>query len=345
MKKLAIVSKTVFPILLLIALLFGIAYPEQASAPTPPKNITLTIGGGFPGSTMFVRAEAIATLLRKLYPSWTITTLAGAPSSFLQLFNEGKTIDMLTCLGLPKAYDVVLRTRGRAQTIRPRTVLFTGAAMPQHAIAIEDLPIKSILDLKNKRYPVKVHVAPGKGGPPDIITEWFLETYGITYKDIVSWGGQIKYVPIKDFASAFQSGEINLWFQYTGVPMTDILEAATRVKLKMIPYGATPEILKTIREKTDLAPWTIQAKTYPFQNEDYKCLACLEGVEVAANFSEDAAYWITKAVWENLKYLYSCWEGYKETLNREIGISYTKDYGLPIHPGAQKYYREVGWLR
>lgn len=85
-------------------------------------------------------------------------------------------------------------------------------------------------------------------------------------------------------------------------------------------------------------PYTIAAGTYPGQDSDVQTIAQPNFLAVNASVDEEHVYMLTKTIYENLPFLQAI---HKAT----SGMDVSKAMGglpLPLHPGAMKYYKEVG---
>jgi TRAP transporter TAXI family solute receptor len=90
-----------------------------------------------------------------------------------------------------------------------------------------------------------------------------------------------------------------------------------------------------------LGLWTryvIPAATYPNQKKEIRTIAQPNFLAVRADVDEDAVYQITKTVYENLPFLNAI-HGATKAMAIEKAIS---GLPMPLHPGAAKYYQEVG---
>ncbi|MEM8797102.1 MAG: TAXI family TRAP transporter solute-binding subunit [Pseudomonadota bacterium] len=85
-------------------------------------------------------------------------------------------------------------------------------------------------------------------------------------------------------------------------------------------------------------PYTIKAGTYPNQNEDVQTIAQPNFLAVREDVDEDAVYQITKTMYENLPFLNAIHPATK-AMSIEAAIA---GLPLPLHPGAARYYKEVG---
>jgi uncharacterized protein len=84
--------------------------------------------------------------------------------------------------------------------------------------------------------------------------------------------------------------------------------------------------------------YVIPAKTYPGQEKDIRTIAQPNFLAVRADLPDEVVYKVTKTIYENLNFLGTIHSATKNmSLNNAL-------YGLPValHPGAVKYYREVG---
>ncbi|MFT5439601.1 MAG: TRAP transporter TAXI family solute receptor [Alphaproteobacteria bacterium] len=85
-------------------------------------------------------------------------------------------------------------------------------------------------------------------------------------------------------------------------------------------------------------PYTIKAGTYPGQTKDVATIAQPNFLAVNADVSEEHVYKLTKAIYENLPFLQAIHKATKAmNVNKAMA-----GLPVPLHPGAAKYYKEVG---
>ena len=101
----------------------------------------------------------------------------------------------------------------------------------------------------------------------------------------------------------------------------------------------TEEQMATADGGRDLwTPYTIPAGTYPGQDADVQTIAQPNFLATSADISEEHVYELTKAIYENLEFLQAIHPATKAmAIERAIA-----GLPLPLHPGAQRYYEEVG---
>ena len=85
-------------------------------------------------------------------------------------------------------------------------------------------------------------------------------------------------------------------------------------------------------------PYTIAAGTYPGQDKDIKTIAQPNFLAVNADVDENHVYLLTKTMYENLPFLQAI---HKATNAMDVSRA-TAGLPVPLHPGALKYYEEVG---
>ena len=85
-------------------------------------------------------------------------------------------------------------------------------------------------------------------------------------------------------------------------------------------------------------PYTIAAGTYPGQDADIQTIAQPNFLAVNADVDENHVYLLTKAIYENLPFLQAI---HKATNAMDVSKAMA-GLPVPLHPGAMKYYKEVG---
>jgi len=140
-------------------------------------------------------------------------------------------------------------------------------------------------------------------------------------------------------ADALQNGQISGFGIPAGAPASAVTKAMANLGDKMTVLDFTDEQLKQADGGKNL--WTryvIPAGTYPGQEKDINTIAQPNILACRADVDEDAVYQITKAIYENLPFLNAI-HGATKVMAVEKAIA---GLPMPLHPGAAKYYKEVG---
>ncbi|MDQ0341147.1 TRAP transporter TAXI family solute receptor [Caldalkalibacillus uzonensis] len=125
-----------------------------------------------------------------------------------------------------------------------------------------------------------------------------------------------------------------------GLPTAAVTEMTSTAGGKLISID--PEIRASLIDKY---PWysdfVIPAGTYDNQDEDVETLAIKMMLITDASADEDVIYNLVKTMWENLDELESA---HPIVGQFDINRATTDLAGIPLHPGAERYYKEIGVL-
>jgi TRAP transporter TAXI family solute receptor len=201
-----------------------------------------------------------------------------------------------------------------------------------HLVARKGANIKSVADLKGKRVSLD---EPGSGTLID--AKLVLGAYGITEKDI-----KPEYLKPNQAGDKLRDGGLDAFFFVGGFPAGAISElAAAGGGIDLIPLTG-PEIDKLRGQYSFFAPDTIPANTYKGTGET-KTLSV--GAQwVTSDKQPDAlVYEITKALWNNnSRALLDSGHAKGKAIQKSTAIA---GAGIPIHPGAEKFYKEAGLIK
>ncbi|RUM35439.1 MAG: C4-dicarboxylate ABC transporter substrate-binding protein [Desulfobulbus sp.] len=201
-------------------------------------------------------------------------------------------------------------------------------------VAAIDSGVKSIKDLKGK----KVNIGnPGSGQRQNAIDA--LEAVGIDInKDI-----QAESIKASEAASLLQDGRIDAFFYTVGHPSGAIKEATSGARKVLIADVAGPGIDKLLAKYPYYAKAIIPIKLYPGakNDKDVQTFGVKATLITSAKVPDEVVYAITKEVFDNFEAFKKLHPAYG-TLTKEKML---EGLSAPIHPGALKYYKEVGLMK
>jgi TRAP transporter TAXI family solute receptor len=164
---------------------------------------------------------------------------------------------------------------------------------------------------------------------------FILETLGIDYEEKMSLG----YMGYGPTTSAIQDGNIVGMNIPAGAPVSSITQAFALLGDRMRVLNWTQETLDKINARYPLWAWyELPAGTYPNQDELIRTIGSPNVLVTRADIPDEVVYNLTKVIWENLATLQEI-HGATKDMRLEIAI---EGLGAPLHPGAVRYYREVG---
>ncbi|MCX7668604.1 MAG: TAXI family TRAP transporter solute-binding subunit, partial [Anaerolineae bacterium] len=196
-------------------------------------------------------------------------------------------------------------------------------------VANADANIKTLADLKGKR----LSVGAAKSGT-ELNARAILKAAGLSYSDL----SKVEYLPFGESVELMKNRQLDATLQSAGLGVASIRDLATAVKIVVIPVPAD-----VVAKGGDPAyqPAGIPANTYTGQTADVPTAAIPNFLVTHAGVADDLAYQMTKALYDNLDALYAAHNAAK-VIKRENAL---KGMPLPLHPGAAKYYKEVGLMK
>ena len=188
--------------------------------------------------------------------------------------------------------------------------------------------INNVADLKGKT------VCVGDVGSGTEVNAWqVLGAAGLTKDDIKVVNGSFQ-----DGVDQLKDGKIDAAFTVAGAPTTAIVDYATTNELNLVSLSDS-ELAAIRAEYPFLVQDNLPAGTYTGQANDVVCVAVQAALVASEDLSEDVVYEITKGLFENKAELEAGHAkfGFLDPKVASIGT-------VPLHPGAEKYYKEIGVL-
>ncbi|MCA0918770.1 TAXI family TRAP transporter solute-binding subunit [Pseudooceanicola nanhaiensis] len=201
-----------------------------------------------------------------------------------------------------------------------------------HLVASADSGISSVADLKGKRVSMD---EPGSGTLVD--AKIILEGYGIAESDI-----QPEYLKPDQAADRMRDGAMDAFFFVGGYPAGAISELASQHEVKLIPISCD-EAPKICEDFGFFAPDTVPGGTYEGNADDVNTLSVGAQWVTSADQPEELIYEITKALWnDNTRKQLDAGHAKGKMITKETALN---GIGIPLHPGAEKFYKEAGLLQ
>ncbi len=196
-------------------------------------------------------------------------------------------------------------------------------------VARADAGIKTLADLKGK----KISVGAPKSGT-ELNARTILGAAGITYKDFA----KVEYLPFGESVELMKNRQLDVTLQSAGLGVSALRDLATSVDIVVVPIPA--DVIKKTNDPAYL-PATIPANTYRGQTADVPAAAVQNYIVTQEGVSTETVYGVTKALWTGLDQLVAA-----HSAAKGIDLKHALDgMPLPLHPGAEKYYKEVGLVK
>lgn len=302
---------------------------DDGDTSTAQETVTdLQLGTGSTGGTYYPLGTEIATILNDHvdFEGFNVSAIeTGASVDNLARIGRGE-IQLGMTVHLP-ALDALNGT-GDFEGITIENFGFMGHIYPEvmQIVTVEGTGIESIADLKGKR----IAIGPNGSGT-QAAAKAILAAYGIEDGDYESF--EEGFGDAKD---RLQNGQIDASFGLLGLPAGSVQELNLQRDVKLLSID--DEALAKIEESTGYLGYEIPADAYDFLTEPVQTVTAYAVLVGSTDqISEELGYEITKALFENA-----------EQITHDQGRHLTKENalagseGLPIHPGALRYFEEAG---
>src|SRR4051794_15336995 len=195
-------------------------------------------------------------------------------------------------------------------------------------VASTESGIKTLADLKGKRLSVG---APKSG--TELNARAILAAAGLSYKDL----GKVEYLPFAESVDLMKNRQLDATLQSAGLGVAAIRDLASSVPINVV------EIPAAIVDKVG-APYvkaTIPANTYTGQDKDVQAAAVVNYLVTRSDLKDDVVYAMTKSMFDKLPELSAAHSAGKD-IKLEKAL---EGMPVPLHPGAEKFFKEKGVLK
>lgn len=298
-----------------------------ATAPASAQQITLMTGPQ--GGVWVPLGGALKGMWEKAIPGLQITAQPGAGVANVIGVEQGKAQ-----IGFSNSSSAVDGAMGVPPFKQKSTKVCQMANIyPQYfqVVATNSSNINSYADIKGKRL-----VAQSKGNTAEAITAAILKLNGFDYSGLSRMNFQASYT---DAVSMMKDGHVDVFTLGTTAPASAVMDLASGRDIKLVPVD--DKTMDGMRKmNAGYSKLIIKAGTYPKQDKDVPVIGYQTHLIVRCDMPEDVVYKMVKTMAENIPSM--------AAVNKAIGELTPKmmaaDAGIPMHPGAAKYFKEVGAL-
>ena len=196
-------------------------------------------------------------------------------------------------------------------------------------VASAESGIRTLADLKGKR----ISVGAPKSGT-ELNARAVLKAAGLTYKDF----DKVEYLPFGESVELMKNRRLDVTLQSAGLGVSALRDLAASMKIVVVEVP--PDVVAKIGDPA-YQPAVIPAGTYEGQTKDAPSIAIQNFLVTHEGVSTYTVYKMTKALWEHLDALAAA-----HSAGKSIKLQNAlKGMPLPLHPGAEKYYREIGMIK
>jgi TRAP transporter TAXI family solute receptor len=305
--------------------------------------VLLVLGGGLAGAAEFITVLTggtsgiyypLGVALSKIYGeriegSKTQVQATKASVENLNLLQQGKGEVAFTlgdALSLAWAGNEEAGFKGKLDKLRGLSALYPNYIQ---IVASKDSGIQSIADLKGKRLSVG---APKSG--TELNARAVLAAAGMSYQDL----GKVEYLPFGESVELIKNRQLDATLQSVGLGAASIRDLASSVPIVILPIPE--DVIAKIGDPAYIAK-AIPAGTYQGQDQEVPTAAVINFLVTHSDVSDETAYQMTKLLHESKDQLVAAHAAAKEIDPAKA----VEGMPVPLHPGAERYYKETGLIK
>lgn len=195
-------------------------------------------------------------------------------------------------------------------------------------VASKSSGVKTLTDLKGK----SLSVGAAKSGT-ELNTRAVFGAAGMTYKDL----GKVEYLPFAESVELMKNRQLDATLQSAGLGVASIRDLATSLPIEVVSIPA--DLVNKLG-----APYiatTIPAGTYDGQTADVPTAAVVNFLVTHEGVSDETVYQMTKLLFDNLDEMVASHKA-ATAIKLENAL---QGMPVPLHPGAEKFYKEKGMVK
>lgn len=318
------------------------AAPTKASA----KPVQLVWATDSVGSSQYTIVSAMATVLKGYLPAGSSIDVQpispggmGAPYLF-----ENKTADISFANGAPAKAAWNEGVLGKPKTQGYRAIvghLTNVAAVTYFSTAfVKKHGVTTLEEVVAKKIPIRVGTSP-KGSMDEWCTSLVFKHFGLTYDDVKKWGGNVIQAGGAQLSDMLKDGKIDMIMNHTSAQSSDVTQDSMTVDVTFVQFGE--ELLKFF-EGQGFQRIKYNKGIWKGMDKDVIWPGTPDCIFVSKDMPDEIAYGLVKGISENkdqfVKQFSSLTPYDPKTAWKPETVG-----GVPLHPGAEKYYKEVGYMK
>jgi len=292
------------------------------------QNISIATGGT--GGVYYPMGGGLASVLSKYVPGMSATAeVTGGSVDNLKLVGTGKPYVAFSMADAAKDASVGEdKFKDKPVDLKTLLILYPNQ---MHVATVESTGIKTMKDLKGKRISTG---APGSA--TEVMAFRLLEAAGLDKdKDV-----KRERLSVAESVNAVKDRKIDAFFWVGGLPTAAVTDLANSPGMKIVMVDTAAEVPAMNKKYGNLYfPTVIPKAIYSGMAKDNKVAAVANILVVNANMSNEDAYKIVKAIFDNQVDLV---RSHAEFINIKLDSQKANATPVAYHPGALKYFKEKG---
>ncbi|MSP48537.1 MAG: TAXI family TRAP transporter solute-binding subunit [Alphaproteobacteria bacterium] len=273
-------------------------------------------------------AGSLKAMWEKAIPDVSVQTQPGAGIANVLGVHQGKAE-----IGFGNSISTVDGMQG-AEPFKEKTanVCQLASLYPQYfkVAVLAGAGINSVADLKGKSVAIQT-----RGNTAEVATQHILKVFGMDYMAI-----KPNFIPsYTDAVSMMKDGHAQAFTLGTTIPSSAVMDLASARDMKILNFS-DDTVAKMRQINPGYAKVSIPANTYPKQTQPVQVVGYAAHLIASCKLPADRVYAMTKTMHANFRDLILINKAMEATTPKMMA----EDIGVPLHPGAARYFKEIGAL-
>jgi len=309
------------------------------AGPAAAQTYNLTWTAGQVGGGWYSQAGGFVELIKSKDSRFNIRVVPGAGIQNMTKLQQGETE---IAWGLPPfiaaSYNGQDPYPDKHQDMR---LVMNGLGWVHIQFGVPaDYPVKSIRELFESKKPFAIGTTP-PGGSDEWVMKKVFEFYKTTYQELRGRGGKVVLVSYSDLANQYRDRNLDVLFANLAVPGAAIQEASLARKMRILPMD--DDLIKFM-EGVGLARGVVPKGSYKDvvnNDQDIPTIVMANTIVASAKAPEAMVHDFTKVLLQNVDGIRQVHPAFKAFDPKDA----VRLGNVPLHPGAERAYREAGLLR
>jgi TRAP transporter TAXI family solute receptor len=323
---------------IIAALIIFLGVPSSfAAAKFKISPTQITVAAGSTGGSWFIISTAFFSLFGDNIEGLSYSIIpGGGVANSITVNKKDAQFGMGYSTNLWAAYNG--KAPYKETLVNNRAIANLNVASVLHPWILKSTGFNNLREIAAKKYRLKVDTGPrGTGG--ELAAQRCLTLHGVSYENIKAWGGSVTHSAYTEAIDRMMDGHIEAFINDDIIGIPVYIELSQSRDVVLMPQD--PDVIKKMASEYGYTPTVIPANIYKGQTRDVLSTAQSHVFFCNKDMPDDLVYEMTKLIFTNKPRLIATHKLF-EKLSPAMG---PKDLPIPLHPGAARYYKEIGALK
>ncbi len=291
-----------------------------------------SLGGGW-----YTMSAGIAKIITSENPDMNIKVVPGGGTANPSKIQKNRS---QIAMGLDTVSYLAVNAKGMYTKKHNKVALIGQGLSDQilHVVRSKNSKYTNIANLLTKGKNEKIAINK-VGSSDELVFRWIMAYYKTSYQDLKKRGFRVVHGSYSEVASQFKDGLVNYAVVKLGVPGAAVIDMLLSRDGEVTTLPAN--LMASLKKNWGYNTGVIKKGTYKGQNKNATTGNMSTALIVSTDLSTNTVYKITKSICENQSKLESIHSSMK-FFSCKTAI---KNASIPVHPGAIKYYKEMGYIK